>query len=96
MGTATYEALKERARLASITSGYGAVVEIINYITGKSLTTVASGRTPIETHSRGCEFRGVGCQWERGKPYMEGERTRSQEGPPTQADRVWWAEQTRG
>lgn len=65
---ATYEELREKARQTSITCGYGAVIEVVNYMTGRSRTTVAGGRDPIRTLSRGCEFRGVVAQYRKGEP----------------------------
>lgn len=64
----TYEQFCEEARLSSISNKcYSAVVEIVNYRTGSSRMTTATGRTKLQTHSRGPEFRGINAQFYCGK-----------------------------
>jgi hypothetical protein len=61
--------MMQTARESSKTNRcYSAVVEIINYRTGKSRTTVMTGRDRIVNKARGCEFVGVMAQFRDGEP----------------------------
>lgn len=62
----TYSELREEARRLSIRTGYAAVVDVVRYMQSSSYMTVVGSRTPIKTHSRRGEFRGVMAQFKDG------------------------------